>query len=348
MEPALPVDDTAPVPERPLAEKLAFLGDAAAYGPDAAPVVARETHMSWVFLTPDRVYKLKKPVSASYLDYRTLERRGMMCEEEVRLNRRLAAWVYEGVAALVEARGGGLLLCPVGTRRVGRVAEWLVQMRRLPDALMLDGAIARHQVGEADALRAARHLAAFFSQAPATDHEGARLLERLRDGLQQTVDVATVAGLAPARVMPVVKRLGAFLDTHRELFEARIAAGRMVEGHGDLRPEHVFLGEPPAVIDCIEFSRNLRLVDPVEELAFLGMECQRLGAGHWGELFLQTYFECSGDAAPPALVRFYMSHRACVRARLSLEHLHDPRRRPYWRRKAHDYLRIARQLAATL
>ena len=120
-------------------------------------------------------------------------------------------------------------------------------------------------------------------------------------------------------------------------------AGRVVEGHGDLRPEHVWLGSPPAIIDCLEFSLALRTLDSADELGFLALECERLGAPELGAALLAQHRELSGDAPPPALVDLYQAMRACVRAGIALWHLKEARYQgsPVWRARATSYLSLA-------
>jgi aminoglycoside phosphotransferase family enzyme len=103
-----------------------------------------------------------------------------------------------------------------------------------------------------------------------------------------------------------------------------VDAGCLVEGHGDLRPEHICVGREPAIIDCLEFDRDLRVLDPADELAFLGLECERLDAPWVGQWFLDAYIEVTGDVPPPPLLDFYRSYRALRRARIAANHLDDP------------------------
>jgi aminoglycoside phosphotransferase family enzyme len=347
--PPEPASDEAGVA---LADKLAFLRRPQSYSISTTLVQARETHMSWVFLTGHEVYKLKKPVRHAYLDYGSLERRRAMCEQEVLLNRRLAGWVYLGLAALVRDPAGRLGLSlnpsPGAAPPGGSVVEWLVRMRRLPDAQMLDHAIRCNTVRAADARRTAAHLAAFFGRAPRAGRTPAEQLGTLRQAIAQNAAAIAADGGRHLAIAPLAARLSAFLDVHAALIERRVAEGRIVEGHGDLRPEHVFLGQPPAVIDCIEFDRELRLNDPLDELAFLWMECMHLGAGQWGELFLDTYLRRSGDHAPRSLLHFYMSLRACLRTRLALGHLYDAPDAARWLAKANRYFALATRFAAGL
>ena len=120
----------------------------------------------------------------------------------------------------------------------------------------------------------------------------------------------------------------------------RARAGRIVEGHGDLRPEHIYLTQPPTVMDCIEFDRSLRLRDPIEEVAFLAMECDRGGYPQFDGWLFAEYHARSHDQPPRALVEFYKALSAFARARIAIWHLDDPDTGPRqcWIDCANDYL----------
>jgi aminoglycoside phosphotransferase family enzyme len=120
----------------------------------------------------------------------------------------------------------------------------------------------------------------------------------------------------------VIQAQRAFLREQTDVIGRR--AAHLVEGHGDLRPEHLYLLPDPVIVDRLEFTRDLRIVDPVGELAFLALECERLGAPAAGAMGLDVYARASGDRPPAPLVAFYRSHSACVRARLAIWHLDDP------------------------
>ncbi len=109
-----------------------------------------------------------------------------------------------------------------------------------------------------------------------------------------------------------------YLHVASESLGHRATAGRIVDGHGDLRPEHIYLNGRPTVIDCIEFSDDLRTIDIADELSFLGMECQRLGNESLGELVLAEYQRVSGDNVPPSLLAFYRCYRSAVRAKVAI------------------------------
>ena len=323
-----------------LADKVAQLRRPATYGPQVARVEAIETHMSWVFLTETRAYKLKKPVRTEFLDYSTVEARRRCCREEVRLNRRLAARVYLGTV--------GLMRAPDHTLRVGgagQVIDWLVEMQRLPADRMLDVQIGRGTV-DADILRrAAEVLATFYAGAEPAGWSANAYRRRLEGAighardqlhrLQYCLPADSVDALAAAQ--------RAMLARAPALLAAR--AGRVVDAHGDLRPEHVCLEPEPVFIDCLEFDRDLRMLDPLSELAFLALECERLGAPAAGTVFIDAYVERTGDRAAPEVMAFYRSHHAYLRAMIAAWHLDDGAidNHDKWRTRARQYLKLGAQ-----
>lgn len=323
-----------------LAVKVAALRDPAAYPEATRGVEAVETHMSWVFLTEMHAYKLKKPVRYDGLDFRSVSARRFYCQEELRLNRRLAPAVYLDVVPLVACGDGRLR---VGGR--GTAVDWLVKMRRLPADAMLDALLARGAATPAQMHGVARRVAAFHRGQPAAplDAGGYRAL-LLRHIEEYARDLCEPAGALPrARVEALCAQQRTLLAAFSAWLDARVAAGRIVEGHGDLRPEHVYLGEPPAIIDCLEFSAELRWLDAADEVGFLALECERARAAALGRILLQSWRDASGDTVPDALLHFYQSSRACSRARLAIRHLREARYRgsPVWRRRAMRYLALA-------
>jgi aminoglycoside phosphotransferase family enzyme len=324
-----------------LEAKVAFLRQSDAYPEAPQAVEVRETHMSWVFLTDTYAYKLKKPVCYAFLDFSTVEARRLNCEREVRLNRRLAPNVYLGTVALKVGVDGKLHL-----DEDGRIVDWLVKMRRLPAERTLEHAIAAGVVQEADVRRVVARLAAFYRNAAVVAvnseeyrrrfevelHVNRQELSRPAFGL--SLDV--VDGLAAAQA--------GFLAAHGHLLEVRARSRRIVECHGDLRPEHIYLGDDPVVVDCLEFNREFRILDPADELAYLAMECDRLGAPYVEAWVFETYRHETGDHPPGALLDFYKCWRAYLRAKIAIWHLDEPRvREPSkWVQRTDQYLRLAR------
>jgi len=326
-----------------IAAKVAFLSQPSVYPDHPSRVDVIQTHMSWVFLTDQLVYKLKKPVRFDFLDFSTLERRHHDCMEELRLNRRLAPDVYLDVVPLTIDASGQLHL-----GNEGEPVEWLVKIKRLPRELMLDQAIANNQVDQSDVRDFTKRLAEFYQQAEPV----AMTAQAYQQRLAQSIHAYSQGLLKPdyeiphRRVDTVRKSLLNYLSEKSDLFNTRIAEHRIVEAHGDLRPEHVCLTRPPVFIDCLEFNRDLRNLDPADELAFLALECEYAGAGWIGQVVFETYRQQTDDDPPQSLIYFYKA----LRARLSIQHLddHDTNERQKWTRRALDYLQLAEHHAEML
>lgn len=333
--------DMRPSHEPGLAAKVAFLRRPESYPDLVEQVETIETHMSWVFLAGSDVYKLKKPYRHDRIDYATLAARRLNCRREVRLNRRLAPGDYLGTARLtVDARGR------LGLNGTGRTIDWLVHMRRLPEAFSLErrllaGTVTPRQIGRVvvqlarlfrDASRARWSVSGYRRHLHATVADTAAELRR------------PAYGQSPSDVEAVAAGLHGFIDARGDLLAARVRERHIGEGHGDLRPEHIYLTAPPTIVDCIEFDRVLRLRDPVDELAFLAMECDRLGHPQIDAWLFAAYRLRTGDHPPRALVEFHKALNAFVRAKIAAWHLDDadtgPRRT--WIARAGDYLARAR------
>ena len=302
------------------------LGDPAFYPHACSHVEHLQTHISHVFLAGPYAYKLKKAVHFPFLDASTRARRRTLCENELRLNRRLAAPIYLGVLPVTRERDGRLALD--GT---GPVIEHVVWMRRLPAERMLDRLV---QQGAADGGmlgRLAGMLADFHASAPAGPDVAAHgAPEVLLASWRQVLALAAplVGGPLPASTHTILSSFGgAFLACHDALLRGRQAAGRIREGHGDLRAEHVCVLDAPVpatpphvllapgiyVVDCVEFSHALRCNDTASEVAFLAMDLDRLGRADLATAFIDAYVIASGDRQLRTLLPFYCAYRACVR-----------------------------------
>lgn len=326
-----------------LAKTVAALREPSSYPGAVSRIDTVETHMSWVFLTDEHAYKLKKPIRSALIDHATIDARRRACEIELVLNRRLARSVYLAVVPVMRDAAG----LRVDDGR-GEVVDWLVKMRRLPADRMLDECIRQGAVAEADVDRVTTTLARFFVGAERVELDGPTHRERIAaDIAAKRASLAQPRyGLVAAEVDAVYAGQHEWLARHGALLEER--ADRVVDGHGDLRPEHVCLERPPVVIDCLEFDEQLRSLDPVSELAFLALECRRLGAAWIGDRLLAGYASWTGDRAPAELIPFYQSHHALIRAAIAVWHLDDDDRREpdVWRERSRSYLQLAAQLLA--
>jgi aminoglycoside phosphotransferase family enzyme/predicted kinase len=273
---------------------------------DAAAVA--ETHTAVIVFVGDCAYKLKKPVDLGFVDFTPRPQRARACAREVELNRRLAPDVYLGVA---DVWGPDGTLC-----------DHLVVMRRMPAERRL-ATLARAGDDVGDALvDLARLLAGFHAKAErsrAADDAArpAALRRRWRDntegllrhgaGLLDTGEVARADALAAD-----------YLAGREPVFERRIAAGRAVDGHGDLLADDIFLlDDGPRVLDCLEFDDRLRYGDTLADVAFLAMDLERLGRPELAAQFLAAYAEHAGDAWPASLAHHHVAYRAQVRAKVA-------------------------------
>ncbi|MHC0053560.1 hypothetical protein [Actibacterium sp. D379-3] len=326
----------------PEADKRRFLSDPAAYAhrPDRVDVV--ETHMSWIFLAGNRVFKLKKPVRYPFLDFSTLALRERAVRDELRLNRRLAPDVYLGAHPLRISPQGALTL-----HGEGRIVDWLVEMGRLPEDRTLAALIRDGTVQARDIDQVAELLARFYrAQPPAgiapTDYAARFAAEHEKTATTLSDPALQLDG---PRVAAMLRCFEQGFDAIRPLLEQRVRNGHVVEGHGDLRPEHVFLTDPPVIIDCLEFNFGLRSVDPFDEAVFLGLECASLGAAWVFPILHRRLTDALNDHPPPELLAFYWRYRALLRARLALLHLseHEVRTPEKWRPMAWRYVALAEQ-----
>ena len=276
----------------------------------AGEVEVRETHISYVFLAGDSAYKLKKPVKLPFLDYGTREKRRVLCHEEVRLNRRLAPTVYRGVVAIVPHAGGWRLAHADDRRAV----EHLVWMRRFDEQTTL---AARLDGNDVDAVAAT--IARFHGAAAAVAHVDP--VEQIRRSARETFE--TITNLAPETLRPAAsagfRATEGFLRSNGDAMRRRARAGHVVDGHGDLRAEHVLVQGPGVeIVDCVEFDPALRRIDAGADLSFLVMDLEHLGAPELGRALVGAYVAHGGDPGPPHHVAFHAAQRAYVRAKAAL------------------------------
>ncbi len=280
-------------------------------------VEVRETHISWIFLAGERAYKLKKPLVLPFLDYGSPERRREMCREEVRLNRRLADDLYLGVRGVAPDGQGGFALTGEDDPRA---VDFVVEMLRYDEDRTLAATLERGVLRAADVVRVARTLAAFHAACPLIPdgHEGARRIEReVERNLEQLQGVAELAD-ERRRIGSLGRFLAAFVASRRGELDARAKRGCVRDCHGDLRAEHVLLGDQVTVVDCVEFDPSLRAIDMADDLAFLVMDLTALGGERFAAMLVSEYRDAGGDCGESSLLSFFAVHRALVRAKVLL------------------------------
>jgi uncharacterized protein len=338
-QPPAPGPRRVPTSAPSLADKVEFLQRGEAYRPPVSEVTRHETHMSQVFLAGDRAYKLKKPVRFPYLDFSTLARREAACRAELTLNRRLAPDVYRDVVPLVHSTKG---LTIEGS---GDIVDWLVVMNRLDESQMLDRVIAEKRLHRWHLDRLAAVLIQFYRRASAVflspAVQAGEWWRSIAYNRRILLDPRFHLPWGSAHYVDAVQRR--FLAKRAKDLADRARARRIVDGHGDLRPEHICLGDPVRIIDCLEFNARLRMVDPFDEIAFLCLECQRLGVPWAGEYLRRRIMHALHDGYSEELFVFYRCHRATLRARLAIAHLLEPHPRTpeKWEPLARTYLELA-------
>lgn len=285
-----------------------------------------ETHISWVLLTGPYAYKIKKPVNLGFLDFSSLEKRRFYCEEELRLNRRLAPSLYLEVVPIAGSPTAPLL------SGGGEPIEYAVKMVQFPEEGRLDRMLARGELGPSHIDLLARELAEFHCRVavagndqPFGDPE--HVLEPVRQNFIQIRPRIEAADQAQLRRLEIWSELS--FAERREAFTARKRDGFIRECHGDAHLANmVWLDRRVLLFDCLEFSDNLRWIDVMSELAFLVMDLDDRRRPDLAHRALNACLEHTGDYAGLALFRFYQVYRALVRAkvaciRLSQEGLSD-------------------------
>lgn len=273
-----------------------------------------ETHISWVILTDHYAFKIKRPVKYSFLDFSTLRKRRHYCEEEVELNRRLAPEMYLGVIPITE----GLL-----EREGTKIIEYAVQMKRMDNSLEMDRLLKEGKLDPSGLERLAEKIARF--------HQHTRIIKNAFDttGFQEKfADLLTVRDTVQKKLGdPWVEKIDAcaersnvFLNSSRNYFNQRIITNFRRDCHGDLNASNIFLYEDPVVFDCIEFNKEYRHIDVLNEIAFLCVDLDFFGYRDLSEHFYRSYLEALGveeDDQSGELFMYYKSYRANVRAKVT-------------------------------
>ena len=318
--------------------EVAFLCDPRSYPGHTRRVKRVATHFADVFLTDREAYKLKKPVRQARMNYRTVAARARGCRAEYELNQPMAPGVYRAVVPLT-ARGGAFEL-----GGPGRVIDWLVRMRRLPARAMLEQRLRDATLDAAALQPVAQLLASFYADAQRAPMSPLRYLARIERG--RAANARALARFGSRIDQALLAQVSS--DQRDLAAQAGMRLGargaHVVDAHGDLRAQHVCLS-PLAIIDRIEFSRDLRLLDPYEDLALLMLEMEIAGRADLAANLRDRVGRLMSDPASRWLTHFYISRRAVIRARLAAWHVTDPRypRADPWLALADTLLRRAQK-----
>ncbi len=292
---------------------VARLMTPAAFSHPVSHLELRETYLSWVVLTGSFAYKIKKSVRLEYLDTSSLSRRRQLCEEELRLNRRLAPDIYVAVVPITDDAGG------VHVGGAGEAVEYAVKMRQFNSDAELGTLLMRREVVPAEMKDLAQRLAKFHREAAvAAPDSRFPCAEHLREALMGTI--ATLLSHVGGREdLPelghVVDWIHDFLADHCDALRDREFNGFVRECHGDLHARNIVRWHGRLTpFDCLEFEAKLRWIDVLNDIAFLFMDLAAQERGDLAHVFLSHYLECSGDYSGMPLLPFYAAYRALVRA----------------------------------
>ena len=291
-----------------------YLKDPKSYPQPCRKVEMVQTHISWVFLAGDYVYKIKKPVDFGFLDFTTLAKREYYCREEIRLNQRLAPDIYLGIIPIGLERG-----CYNWQGR-GRIVEYAIKMKRLPQERMMDVLLAKNKVKAKDIDAIAGILAKFHARAatgPAISQYGSlpSIKANCFENSQQTREFIGQV-LSRERFDHLDKYADDFMTKNKTLFLRRIKQGRIREGHGDCYSKNICLADKVYIYDCIEFNKRFSCTDVASEIAFLAMDLDYFDRQDLSRRLVKQYVKLSGDRDLPKLMDFYKCYRAYVRGKI--------------------------------
>ena len=281
-----------------------------------------QTQMSFLFLTGDYVYKVKKPVNLGYLDYTTLEKRRFFCHQELELNRRLCPEVYLAVAPIVEYKGA------LHIEGEGKTVEYAVKMKQLPRDHMMDVLLPRGQVSQEMVTKVAEKLVSFHQRAETNPEIAAFgklgvIRQNTDENFAQTERYVGVS-IPSTEYNRIENYTDDFMQSNASLFNKRIREGKIRDCHGDLHAAHVCFTDDICIYDCIEFNDRFRYSDVASEIAFLAMDLDRYQQADLSNHLVNTYVELSHDEELLKLLNFYKCYRAYVRGKVESFKLDDP------------------------
>ena len=305
-----------------LPEMVQALLEVKAYPDTPQGVEMVQTQMSFVFLADDYVYKVKKPVNLGFLDYTTLDKRHFYCQREVELNQRLCREVYLGVVPITQDKGDILI------DGRGKVIEYAVKMRRLPQEAMMDVLLVNNQVSPEMVISVAQKLAEFHQKAETSATISAfgnldTITKNTEENFSQTEKYIGNT-ITRDRYQHIKNYTDSFIEGYIPLFNKRVADGRIKDCHGDLHAAHICFHNGIDIYDCIEFNDRFRYCDVASEVAFLAMDLDHYQRTELSRSFITAYISKSQDNELSQLLNFYKCYRAYVRGKVESFKLDDP------------------------
>ena len=280
-----------------------------------------QTQMSFIFLTGEYVYKIKKPVNLGYLDYTTLEKRYYFCHQELELNRRLCPGAYLAVVPIIEEDS------QLRIEGRGKAIEYAVKMKQLPQERMMDVLLPLGSVTVEMVTNVAKKLVSFHQKAE-TNHKIAAFgrLDVIRQNTDENfaqTEKYIGTSITDEKHQYIKNYANSFIDSNSGLFDKRVRDGKIRDCHGDLHAAHVCFTEDICIYDCIEFNDRFRYSDVASEIAFLAMDLDRYQQSDLSQHLVNTYVKLSNDEELLKLLNFYKCYRAYVRGKVESFKLGD-------------------------
>ena len=293
-----------------------------AYDEEVRQIELKQTHISYVFLTKNFVYKVKKAVDLGFLDFSTLEKRRFFCEKELDLNRRLCGDMYLEVVPITKSAD------VVKINGEGTPVEYAVKMKRIPEENIMTRLLEEGKVDQKLVDRMAKIMTEFHLKAKAGKRIGQfgslPMIERnWRENFEQT-DEFIGETISPESYQLIQERTNNFMKNNRDLFAKRVTENRVKECHGDIHSGNIFITDKIYIFDAIEFNERFRYCDVASEVAFLAMDLDFKERGDLSSFLVDRYVKYSGDKELELLLPFYKCYRAYVRGKVASFKLNDP------------------------
>jgi len=292
-----------------------------AYDEEPGRIELIQTHISFVFLTRNFVYKVKKAVDLGFLDFTTLEKRRFFCEKELELNRRLCGDMYLEVVPINRSS-------IIKIKGEGKTVEYALKMKRMPQEKMMSRLLEEKKVDSKLIDRIAKIIADFHSKAETNSRIGefgslAIIETNWKENFEQTREF--IGKTISMRDFKLIReRIEDFIKRNVSLFEKRVAEGRVRDCHGDIHSGNIFVTDRIYIFDCIEFNERFRYSDVASDVAFLAMDLDFKERTDLSNFFVRKYVEYSGDQELTKLLPFYKCYRAYVRGKVTSFKLKDP------------------------
>jgi aminoglycoside phosphotransferase family enzyme len=305
-----------------------------AYPESTTQVEMLQTHISYIFITDDYVYKVKKPVNFGFLDFSTLDKRLYYCQKEVELNKRLSPDVYLDVVPITD-EGESLAV-----KGEGDIIDHAVKMRKIPMDRLMEKLLEEGKLTSKMIESVAKKISEFHDEAatsPEIEKFGSITVIKTNtdENFQQTKDFVGKS-ITKTQYEAIKKYTSEFFRTKKQMINNRITRHKIKDCHGDLHMQHVCLTDPIIIFDCIEFNDRFRYSDTAADIAFLAMDLDYHGRTDFSKALIDSYVKHSKDEGIHDLLNFYKIYRAYVRGKVIGFQLEDPSIPPDGKKKALD------------